>query len=148
MSIMGGEAGSGAGVSGKAASPRLAVVAAVIRRGGLILIGQRPKASRHALKWEFPGGKVEAGENPPEALERELQEELGIRARIGDEMTRYEYRYPNRQPIQLIFFEVEEFEGEPENRAFERIAWEKAERLPGYDFLEADVEFIRGLKRK
>src|ERR1700680_2232057 len=47
---------------------RLAVVRAVIRRNGLVLIGQRLRNSRHGLKWEFPGGKVEPGENPPQAL--------------------------------------------------------------------------------
>jgi 8-oxo-dGTP diphosphatase len=147
MSIMGGKAKLQP-ARHKRPQPRLAVVAAVIRRGGLILIGQRPRASRHGLKWEFPGGKVEAGENPREAIERELQEELAIQARIGDELTRYEYRYPNRQPIQLIFYGVDDFDGEPQNLAFEQILWEPAERLPDYDFLEADVEFIRGLRRK
>jgi mutator protein MutT len=59
------------------------VVAAVIERAGLILIGQRKPRGRHALKWEFPGGKVEPGEGSRDALVRELREELGIEARIG-----------------------------------------------------------------
>jgi mutator protein MutT len=58
------------------------VVAAVIRRGGRILICRRTANQPHALKWEFPGGKVESGESSPEALRRELQEELAVRARI------------------------------------------------------------------
>jgi 8-oxo-dGTP diphosphatase len=123
-------------------------VAAVIRRNGLILIGQRPKESRHALKWEFPGGKVERGEHPRKALERELREELAIHAKISDEITRYEYRYPQRSPIQLIFYFVDEFEGEPTNLAFEQMIWEPLERLSEYDFLEADVEFIRMLLKR
>lgn len=123
-------------------------MAAVIRRNGLILIGQRPKESRHALKWEFPGGKVERGEHPRKALERELREELAIDAKISDEITRYEYRYPQRSPIQLIFYFVDEFEGEPTNLAFEQMIWEPLERLSGYDFLEADVEFIRMLLKR
>jgi 8-oxo-dGTP diphosphatase len=127
---------------------RLAVVAAVIRRGGLILIGQRKKESRHGLKWEFPGGKVEPGENPRQAIVRELREELAIDATIGEEITRYEYRYPQRLPIQLIFYFVDDFAGEPENLAFERLVWEPVERLAAYDFLEADVEFIRSLGRR
>lgn len=124
------------------------MVAAVIRRDGLILIGQRRKNSRHGLKWEFPGGKVEPGESPRRALERELREELAIEAKIGEEITRYEYQYPQRAPIQLIFYFVDEFTGEPKNLAFERMTWEPLDRLPGYDFLEADVGFIRALTRK
>ncbi len=126
---------------------RLSVVAAVIRRDGRILIGQRPRASRHGLKWEFPGGKVEAGEDPRRAIERELREELGIEAQAGPEITRYAYRYPKRQTIDLMFFAVDSFTGEPRSLAFEQIAWETPERLPGYDFLAADVQFVRTLAR-
>lgn len=126
----------------------LAVVAAVIRRNGLILIGQRPMESRHGMKWEFPGGKVEPGEEPRRAMQRELREELEIEAEIGAEITRYEYRYPQRQPIQLIFFDVDRFEGEPKSLAFHEIRWETLERLADYDFLEADVRFIKSLNRK
>ena len=128
--------------------PPLAVVAAVIRRNKLILIGQRPMESRHGMKWEFPGGKVEPGEEPRQALRRELREELGIEAEIGAEITRYLYRYPQRPPIQLIFFFVDRFAGEPENLAFQQIQWETLERLGDYDFLEADIKFIKSLNRK
>ena len=126
----------------------MAVVAAVIRLNGLILIGQRPMESRHGMKWEFPGGKVEPGEAPREALQRELREELGIEAEIGTEITRYEYRYPQRPAIQLIFYSVDRFEGEPKNLAFAEIRWEALERLGDYDFLDADIRFIKSLNRK
>lgn len=126
----------------------LSVVAAVIRRNGLILIGQRPMENRHGMKWEFPGGKVEPGEEPRQAIQRELREELGIEAEIGAEITRYEYRYPKRPPIQLIFFSVDRFSGEPENLAFQKIQWEPLEKLRDYDFLEADIRFIKSLNRK
>jgi 8-oxo-dGTP diphosphatase len=121
----------------------LMVVAAVLRRAGRILICQRKRGSRHALKWEFPGGKVEPGETPTRALERELEEELGIGATAGQELARYEYQYPSRSPIVLIFYEVTEFTGEPENRIFERMLWEEPARLASYDFLEADTRFLR-----
>ena len=121
------------------------VVAAVIERGARILIGQRKRIGHHPLKWEFPGGKVEPGEAPEAATIRELQEELGIYARVETELMRYQYQYPGRSPILLIFYRVVEFEGEPENRDFEQIRWELAERLAGYDFLEGDAEFIRSL---
>jgi 8-oxo-dGTP diphosphatase len=119
------------------------VVAAVIERGGRVLIAQRKNSGHHPLKWEFPGGKVEPGETPEAATVRELEEELAIRARIDREITRYEYQYPGRSPILLIFFRVAEFEGEPRNLDFEQIRWESRERLRDYDFLEGDANFIR-----
>jgi 8-oxo-dGTP diphosphatase len=125
----------------------LLVVAAVIERGGEVLVCQRRAGSRHELKWEFPGGKVENGEAPPDALARELEEELGIGATVGAELIRYEFHYPKRSPMLLIFYRVTEFSGEPENRAFEQIRWEKIPRLKHYDFLEGDVDFVRRLAR-
>ncbi len=121
------------------------VVAAVIERDSRVLICQRKAGSRHALKWEFPGGKVEPGETPRQALARELAEELAIRASIGEEITRYEYAYPGRPPILLIFFSVRHYDGEPVNLNFERISWEPRAELPRFDFLEGDVDFVRRL---
>ena len=110
-----------------------------------MLIGQRRADTAHPLKWEFPGGKVEPAEDPPAALARELEEELAIRASIGPEIARYNYQYSGRAPILLIFYRVTEFEGEPCNLVFERIVWELPSRLPEYDFLDGDVEFVRKL---
>jgi 8-oxo-dGTP diphosphatase len=124
------------------------VVAGVIERDGQILIGQRRAKDRHALKWEFPGGKVEPHEHPKEALRRELREELGIDADIGPEIVRYEFQYPKRSPILLIFHSVSAYRGEPSNHAFEQIKWEIRERLPEYDFLDGDVDFVRRLARR
>jgi 8-oxo-dGTP diphosphatase len=125
--------------------PVIKVVAAVIARDGKILIGQRRKTDSHGLKWEFPGGKVERGETPVAALARELEEELGIQARIGREIGRHTHYYPRRATIQLIFFVVTEFSGEPQSIAFESIVWESPERLTGYDFLDGDVDFVKRL---
>jgi 8-oxo-dGTP diphosphatase len=130
---------------GKSAKIMTTVVAAVIERDGQVLIGQRKASEWHALKWEFPGGKVEPGETPVAALRRELEEELDICAEVGPVITQYEYEYPGRPRIQLIFYAVANFEGIVENRAFEQIRWEKRELLPAYDFLEGDVSFVRGL---
>jgi 8-oxo-dGTP diphosphatase len=126
----------------------LIVVAAVIERDGKILIGQRRRDDRHPFKWEFPGGKVELGETPRDALVRELREELGIEAQIGPEIVRYEHRYPRRNPILLIFLRICEYEGEPRNSAFEQIRWEEPQNLPDYDFLDGDVDFVRRLARR
>ena len=125
--------------------PVIRVVAAVIQSGGRILVGQRQKSDSHGLKWEFPGGKVERGESPAAALARELEEELGIQAEIGPELFRYSHDYPKRAIIDLIFFSVRRFHGEPQSLAFEQIVWEDPKRLPEYDFLEGDIEFVRRL---
>ena len=123
------------------------VVAGVIERGDRILIGQRKQRSAHPLKWEFPGGKVETGELPEDALLRELEEELAIRARIDREITRYQFQYPGRPEILLIFYRVEEFEGEPRNLDFERIEWVEKRRLTDFDFLEGDADFLKLLTK-
>lgn len=119
------------------------VVAAVIERGGKILIAQRKRTGQHPLKWEFPGGKVEEHETPEAALMRELEEELAIQARLGAEIARYEYQYPGSWPILLMFYRVTEFSGELKNLDFEQILWVPGERLGEYDFLDGDAEFIR-----
>jgi 8-oxo-dGTP diphosphatase len=121
------------------------VVAAIIEREQKILVCQRKADGAHALKWEFPGGKVETDESLEGALTRELREELGIEARIGSEINRYEFAYPGKNPILLVFFGVAEVEGVIENRVFERIEWSARERLPSYDFLEGDFDFVREL---
>ncbi len=121
------------------------VVAAVIERNGSVLICQRKRGSRHALKWEFPGGKVEPGEQLAEALARELREELKIDAKIGRQIGKHEVRYPKGPLIRLNFFRVTEFAGEPVNTEFEQILWTPRERLTDYDFLEGDVAFVKQL---
>jgi 8-oxo-dGTP diphosphatase len=121
------------------------VVAAIIEQGGRILICRRRPDGAHPLKWEFPGGKVEPGELPSDALRRELVEELAITAEIGPEVTRYEYTYPGKKPILLIFYRVTRFDGEPRNQVFHQIQWDEPARLPDYDFLEGDVDFVRTL---
>ena len=71
------------------------VVAAVIEKDGKLLVCQRTRHQTMPLKWEFPGGKIEEGEQPRDALRRELEEELGIHAKIGDEIARLQHTYPN-----------------------------------------------------
>jgi 8-oxo-dGTP diphosphatase len=114
-----------------------------MKRDGELLICRRRADQPHALKWEFPGGKVESGESPAEALKRELHEELGIDALIGPELQRYEFTYPDKKPILLIFLEVQTWRGEVVNRIFDAIRWEPARALAGYDFLEGDEPFLR-----
>jgi mutator protein MutT len=124
----------------------LRVVAAVIEKDGLVLIGQRPPHKSHPLEWEFPGGKVERGESPRKALKRELEEELMIDADIGPELTRYHYSYRGKHPLELIFFRVDRFAGQPVNKAFADIRWVAREELQNYPFLEGDQAFIQSFK--
>ena len=121
------------------------VVAGILERNGQILICRRRADQPHGLKWEFPGGKTEAGESPQQALVRELREELGIESEPALEMTRYEFTYPDKKPILLIFLRVPGWTGEVENRIFEAMVWEHPERLKDYDFLEGDSPFIAAL---
>ena len=124
----------------------MVVVAAIIARNGLLLACQRSRMSQFALKWEFPGGKVQPGETPQAALERELEEELGVRAEIGQEVFRTQHTYPQmREGVELIFFDVDPGAAELENRIFEKIEWVEPETLAQMDFLDADRELIAKL---
>jgi 8-oxo-dGTP diphosphatase len=127
--------------------PPLLVSAAIIINKGQVLLGQRRKGDRHPFKWEFPGGKVEHGESPRQALIRELREELQIEARIGPELARYEHDYPSGSRVHLLFFAVREYSGEPVARVFEQISWVDLSSLPEIDFLEGDIDFVKRLAR-
>jgi mutator protein MutT len=113
------------------------IAAAVIVRDGKVLICQRRPNQDFPMKWEFPGGKIEPGEETTAALRRELAEELGIEAEIGPEIARFGYKYPSADVL-LIFFRVEIFQGEPVNKVFEQIRWVPPRMLSVYDLLEAD----------
>jgi 8-oxo-dGTP diphosphatase len=121
------------------------VVAALIVQDGKILACQRTRHQTMPLKWEFPGGKIEEGEQPRDALHRELDEELGIDATIGDEVLRMRHEYKNGNAVELSFFVVSEFKGQLENRIFRDVQWVERNRLPGFDFLEADLKLVSDL---
>jgi 8-oxo-dGTP diphosphatase len=137
----------------------ITVVAAIIRHDGQILICQRRRDKSHALKWEFPGGKVEAGESFHAALGRELGEELGISPRIGAEVYRTQYKYPEQSgAIEIVFCAAQVTnadaarlkEGITNRRgaslnAFEKVTWVAPAALRDYDFLAANSELIAKL---
>jgi 8-oxo-dGTP diphosphatase len=123
------------------------VVAALILQGDKILVCQRTRHQSMPMKWEFPGGKIEEGEQPRDALRRELEEELGIDAQIGEEVVRLQHQYPNGNSVELRFFVVREFKGEIENRIFNEIRWAQPPELPSFDFLEADLTLVRDLSQ-
>ena len=117
------------------------VAAGIIMRGEEILICQRHRSDPYGLQWEFPGGKVQDGEGLEASLERELREELGIEAEIGEEVYRLRHRYPDRY-VEGVFFRVAAFQKEIANRVFESIKWVARSELAGHNFLEADRELV------
>jgi 8-oxo-dGTP diphosphatase len=121
------------------------VVAALILQDGKLLVCQRTRHQTMPLKWEFPGGKIEEGEQPRAALRRELDEELGIHATIGDELARIQHEYPNGGMVELRFYLVREYMGELENRIFKDMRWAAPKDLPKFDFLEADLTLVNDL---
>ena len=104
------------------------VVAALIVQDGKLLVCQRTRHQTMPLKWEFPGGKIEEGEQPRDALRRELEEELGIAATIGDEVARIQHEYPNGGMVELRFFVVREIRGRTRESDLQRHAMGNAGR--------------------
>lgn len=127
--------------------PTLTVAAGLIQRDGALLVCQRRRGGAFALQWEFPGGKLEAGESSESALRRELREELAVVAEIGAELYRTRHDYPGVYSVLLVFHHVARFSGDPRNRAFEQIRWVEPAQLPELDFLEGDAELIDLLNR-
>ena len=125
----------------------MVVTAGIITQGGRILICQRRKGSWGEYKWEFPGGKVEDGEDPRECLRRELKEELAIEAKIGPLFYHIKHRYPDRE-VELIVFHIPGYAGEVSNKQFESIRWVGREEISQFDFLEADRPVIEAVARE
>ena len=125
------------------------MVAAFLVRGDgdgrEVLVCQRRPDQPMGLKWEFPGGKIELGETAPQALARELNEELGISATIGRHVITVHHTYRNGGAIEIQFYVVETFTGELENRIFRDMRWSSFAELPAMDFLAADLTLVRDL---
>lgn len=124
---------------------RIEVVAGLIFDGDRLLICQRHHGGAFALKWEFPGGKVEAGESAAAALARELHEELAITTGAMKLFHRHLHAYPDGPEVALSFFLVDAYQGEMKNLVFEQIAWSKLADLPNFDFLDGDLPLVRQL---
>lgn len=121
------------------------VAVALILRGEEVLICQRRPDQPMALKWEFPGGKMETGESAEQALKRELDEELGIDAQIGTRVAHTRHTYRSGGAVDLQFFVVHSFQGELKNVIFNDMKWCPLRDLPTYDFLAADRDLVRDL---
>jgi len=123
------------------------VVAAVIERNDRrLLIGQRRRNDTSPLKWEFPGGKVEKGETPEEALARELREELGVQLLRCVPLGKVQHQYAQLNEILEILFYAAAIEpAEVVPKTFEQVAWVLPKELGQYDFLAANAQLIASL---
>lgn len=123
------------------------VVAAVIERSDRrLLIGQRRRNDTSALKWEFPGGKVERGETPEDALARELKEELGATLQKYIPIGRVVHKYAETpEQLEILFFAAVISDSDLTPRTFEQIAWVLPKELGDYDFLAANARLVANL---
>ena len=130
-----------------AARPTIRVVAAALYdRRGQVLIAERPLGKHLAGRWEFPGGKIDAGESEEAALRRELREELGVAVGKARPLVSLSHDYADRR-IEIALWIVEDFSGEPSGLDGQRLKWVSPAKLHDEDMLEADVPFIRALQR-
>ena len=126
--------------------PPIDVVAGVIRRDGLFLITQRLPDDTLGGYWEFPGGKVEPGEELTDALRRELREELGIEAEIGVQIHHFTHAYPDRD-VRLYFYEGRILSGEPQKLEVADLIWVTPAQFDDYQFPEADRPLLDQLRQ-
>jgi 8-oxo-dGTP diphosphatase len=120
------------------------VAAAVIERGGEVLLAQRPPGKAYAGYWEFPGGKLERGETPRDALDRELHEELGLRVRDASPWLTQRFVYPHAH-VELHFFRVRAFEGEPTGHDGQAFAWQDPHAIRVAPLLPANTRVLAAL---
>jgi len=120
----------------------LVVAAAVVEREGRVMLCQRLPNAHNGLKWEFPGGKLEAGETPEAALARELREELNIDVAVGRIRDAVVHRYPDREVL-VLFYSCTLLSGEPTAIQCNAIAWVEQADMPCYDFAGADWAFVK-----
>lgn len=117
------------------------VVTAIIRKNGLVLLGQRPEGNSLAGQWEFPGGKIELGEIPEQALKRELSEELGITAEIGSLRFAHTHNYGERGII-MLFYDVLFWKGEPKTVHHNGLQWVKPSDISSLEIPEANRKVL------
>jgi 8-oxo-dGTP diphosphatase len=132
-------------------TPTLIVAAGVVIERGRVLLSQRKAGSHLAGAWELPGGKVHAGEDPRDALRRELREELGIEVTVGDivDVTFHGYRDVDR-PVLLLFYEAARVAGSPDPRALDvaAYAWADARGLDPARFPPADAAVLEKVRAR
>ena len=125
---------------------RFPVVAALITRGGKVFLARRPEGKLRGGLWEFPGGKLEEGEEPREALARELEEELGIKAKVGELLAEVEHDYPDVS-IRLLCYACEILEGEPQPLEGQGLGWFSPAEVDKLELAPADRLLWQRLRR-
>jgi mutator protein MutT len=128
-------------------SPSIVEVAiAVVHRDGQVLIARRPEGTHLAGLWEFPGGKVEAGETPAQCLVRELREEMGIDVEVGAPYERLEFVYPERH-VRIHPFACRLLAGEPQPHGCAELRWVRPAELGEYAFPPANATLLADIQR-
>jgi mutator protein MutT len=129
-------------------TPPIPVVCAVIEHEGRVLLAQRPVDKHLPLKWEFAGGKVEPGEEPADAIIREIREELGCAVVITRALPRFLYDY-TRVVIEMIPFVCVLAKESPPPQAHEHVAlaWVRTEKLTDYDLAPADLPVVASYRK-
>lgn len=117
------------------------VVAGFLKKDGKILVGQRPENNSLPGQWEFPGGKIEPGETPEQALVRELQEELGIDAEVGDLKLACTHSYGD-VGILILFYEILFWKGQPKAQHHMMLEWIHPEELKHRNIPEANRKIL------
>jgi 8-oxo-dGTP diphosphatase len=118
--------------------------AVILRPNGDVLLAQRPAGKAYEGYWEFPGGKLEPGETPRAALDRELREELGLTVLRASPWLIQRYRYPHAH-VELHFFRVFEWKGEPHGHDNQAFAWQTPGRFDVAPLLPANTLVLRSL---
>lgn len=134
-------------MSEKKAIPHIQVVAAVLQRGDQVLIQRRPSQGLLGGLWEFPGGKIEAGETPPQALQREIREELELEIEVGEMLGTYHHAYTHFK-VTLQAFHAEILSGQAQAHAASEIAWAKIDHLTDYPMGKIDRMISKDISLK
>jgi 8-oxo-dGTP diphosphatase len=120
------------------------VTAGILQQNGLVLIARRRPGKHMGGKWEFPGGKIEAGESPEQSLVRELKEELDVSARIGGLLCCTSYE-GDGVSLELFVYQIEGFDGNPVLREHEEMRWVAPQELHNFDLADSDRRVVEAL---
>jgi 8-oxo-dGTP diphosphatase len=123
------------------------VAAAVMLQGTKVFIARRNPGCNLALLWEFPGGKLDPGESPEEALIREMEEEFGIRVAVGDFFTRVEHSF-ERGTLELLAYYTRWLDGKMLAVDYSEYAWVDVDELLNYQLAPADIPIAEKLRRE
>ena len=124
----------------------MVVTAAIIEDNGKYLITQRLEKSHNGFRWEFPGGKLDFGEDPRVCLEREIDEELGIKIKAEELIEYSSHVYNDEKHVLLLGFVCDYVSGKIEKHEINDYAWVKPNEMNNYDITEADLPFVKRLQ--